>query len=156
MGILGATRGPYKSKYKRLDYQSNEEQFQTMNSVGTVALAVSASKSGRNLKLTAKAMLQKAANIKEMGKLKLSEAAHTTQKNSRTITKICQLQEILEKTKSTDDFDLITRKIEHLKQRVSRRLGKLAKWADAPISDELLESSRSARSFGSSNVVSRR
>ena len=90
-----------------------------------------------------------------MGKLTLREAAYITEKNSRTVSKLCQLQDTLD-TASENDKEVITAKMDQLKVRVGRRLMKLAKWADAPISDEVVEANRSARLSGFSNVVTRR
>jgi len=66
----------------------------------------------------------------EAGKLKISQAAHLVEKNSRTITKICQLLQLAESVAdNSEKTSTLQSKIEHLKRRASRRLSKLATWA---------------------------
>lgn len=65
------------------------------------------------------------------------EAAHILDKNSRTMVKIMQLLEACEKpeVREVDKDKVVMSYVEKLKSRLSRRLTKLAKWADIPAED---------------------
>ena len=73
---------------------------------------------------------------KEDTKLRLTDATHIVNKNSRTITKVMQLLELKGKLESEEAKEMMNRKIEYLKARIERRLVKLAKWGDDPHNDD--------------------
>lgn len=78
--------------------------------------------------------------------LKASKAAHLLDKNSRTMTKIIQLLNVIQtaKCKKNDDrMKPIKEKVELLKSRLRRRLNKLAVWADTPLENRRPESRNS-------------
>ena len=67
--------------------------------------------------------------------LNLTQASHLVDKNSRTMVKLCQLLEVQKKDDTNDKIDkdgILSRRIEKLKNRLNRRLIKLAKWVDKP------------------------
>lgn len=65
--------------------------------------------------------------------MNLTEAAHLTDKNSRTIVKLCQLLEVQKKEAlSVVEIGQLSRRIEKLKMRLNRRVIRLAKWVDKP------------------------
>eukprot|EP01041_Mallomonas_annulata_P000311 gene311-567_t len=79
---------------------------------------------------------KKKKNVKQV-RLKLTDAAHLVDKNSRTIIKLFQLLEVSQSPGAAvvDCDGAISRRIEKLKMRLNRRLIKLAKWTDSPIEE---------------------
>ena len=61
--------------------------------------------------------------------LSVRKAAHLVDKNSRTMTKLSQLLEVYNRAGASDmdDGSLVAHRIERYKQRIGRRLLKLAK-----------------------------
>jgi len=87
----------------------------------------------------------KAKKIK-ISDLKASKAAHLLDKNSRTMTKIIQLLNVIQTancSKNDERIKPIKDKVEFLKTRMRRRLNKLAIWADTPLENRRPESRNS-------------
>jgi G3E family GTPase len=65
--------------------------------------------------------------------MNMAQASHLTEKNSKTIVKLCQLLEVQKKdTLTPAESAHLSRRIEKLKSRVNRRIIRLAKWVDKP------------------------
>ena len=85
---------------------------------------------------------EKADQEIEDKKLTLSDASHLIDKNSRTLMKLVQLLELQEKNADKEGEgipeakDCLQRKINMYKNRIARRITKLATWGDEPRIEE--------------------
>lgn len=85
---------------------------------------------------------EKADQEIEDKKLTLSDASHLLDKNSRTLMKLVQLLELQEKIADKEGEgipeakDCLQRKINMYKNRIARRITKLATWGDEPRMEE--------------------
>ena len=86
-------------------------------------------------------------------KLTLQQASHLIDKNSKTMVKLVEILAIKESLSKREDEgidgarDFLRRKIDMYKQRISRRLGKLAAWADDPRNEDKQQDKKFERAY---------
>ncbi len=89
----------------------------------------------------------------EKKKLTLRQASHLVDKNSKTLVKLAQTLELKEKFETREGEgipeakDWLARKINMYKNRISRRLEKLAAWADDPRNEDKQQDKKFERTY---------